>query len=45
MTAGCGRLPTPEELERQLAEGGYVRVRSRSLIPGDRYYAFVAENA
>jgi 4-hydroxy-2,2'-bipyrrole-5-carbaldehyde O-methyltransferase len=43
MTAGCGRLPSPDELERQLAEAGFVRTSRRSLIPGDRYYAFVAE--
>jgi 4-hydroxy-2,2'-bipyrrole-5-carbaldehyde O-methyltransferase len=43
LTEGCGRLPTATELERQLAEAGYTHVRSRRLIPGQAYYAFVAE--
>lgn len=42
VTEGCGRLPDREELERQLADAGLTRVRSRSLLPGDRYYAFAA---
>jgi SAM-dependent methyltransferase len=42
MTAGCGRLPARAELERQLREAGYTEVRSRSLIPTDRFYAFIA---
>ncbi len=43
MTHGCGRLPTPEELEGQLREAGFATVRRRKLIPGEAYYAFVAE--
>ena len=43
LTDGCGRLPAAEELERQLRAAGYANVRSRRLIPGQAYYAFVAE--
>jgi 4-hydroxy-2,2'-bipyrrole-5-carbaldehyde O-methyltransferase len=43
LTAGCGRLPTVTELEGQLAEAGYKSVHSRRLIPGQAYYAFVAQ--
>jgi SAM-dependent methyltransferase len=43
LTAGCGRLPAADELERQLVEAGYARVRSRRLVPGESYYAFVAQ--
>lgn len=43
MTPGCGRLPRPEELERQLVEASYVHVRSRRLIFAESYYAFLAE--
>jgi len=41
MTAGCGRLPTPAELTSQLAAARFSRVGSRSLIPGQRFYAFI----
>ncbi len=43
LTEGCGRLPAADELKRQLVEAGYANVRSRRLIPGQAYYAFVAE--
>jgi SAM-dependent methyltransferase len=43
MTAGCGRLPTPEELAHQLAAAGFASVRARSLVPRDRYFVFVGE--
>lgn len=42
MTAGCGPLPTPEEIAAQLGEAGFVGLARRRLIPGERYYAFVA---
>jgi len=42
MTVGCGRLPDRAELERQLRDAGYTAVRSRSLVPTDRFYAFTA---
>jgi SAM-dependent methyltransferase len=41
-TEGCGRLPTPDELESQIREAGFAEVRKRNLMPGDSYYAFVA---
>jgi len=43
MTEGCGRLPTVEELPTKLLASGSRRVRMRSLVPGDRDYAVVAE--
>lgn len=41
MTAGCGRLPGPDELTAQIGEAGFTRVERTSLIPGDSFYAFV----
>ena len=40
-TEGCGRLPEVPELEAQLALAGFREVRSRRLMPGSSYYAFV----
>jgi SAM-dependent methyltransferase len=42
LTAGCGRLPGRDELAEQLRAAGCSAVRSRRLIPGERFYAFVA---
>ena len=42
-TAGAGRLPDVAELRRQLADAGFRHVEVRRLIPGDAYYAFVAQ--
>jgi len=44
MTAGCGRLPEPDELAAQLAAAGFAGVAARSLIPGESFYAFVGTN-
>ncbi len=41
-TEGCGRLPAADELEAQLREAGFANVTTRSLMPGDSYYAFVS---
>jgi len=41
-TSGAGRLPGEDELVRQLREGGYSRVKTRNLLPGDRFVAFHA---
>lgn len=38
----CGRLPAIEEMAGQLKDAGFANVRAISLIPGDRFYAFVA---
>jgi hypothetical protein len=40
-----GAFPSREETEAHLRTAGFSRVRAHSLIPGDRYYAFVAEAA
>jgi len=45
LTDGCGRLPAPAELEAQLREAGFTGVESRSLVPGESYFAFVATSA
>jgi SAM-dependent methyltransferase len=45
MTAGCGRLPERVELANQMGEAGFGAITSRSLIPGQRFYAFVGVNA
>jgi SAM-dependent methyltransferase len=39
-TAGCGRLPAPDELVAQLREAGFADARSRRLTPGESFYAF-----
>jgi len=41
-TAGCGRLPSEEELVSQLREAGYSSVKTFNLLPGDRFMAFQA---
>jgi 4-hydroxy-2,2'-bipyrrole-5-carbaldehyde O-methyltransferase len=41
MTAGCGRLPTRDELVAQLGAAGFVRVGARAPIPGQRFVACV----
>jgi SAM-dependent methyltransferase len=41
-TAGAGRLPTEEELVGQLRLAGYDTVKTKSLLPGDRFLAFQA---
>jgi hypothetical protein len=38
-----GRLPTPAELEAQIREAGFAKVIRRSLIPGESFWAFVAQ--
>ncbi len=43
LTEGAGRLPGVEELERQLREAGFARATSRRLLPGEAFFAFVAE--
>jgi len=41
-TRGAGRLPAEEEMIRQLREAGYSDVRTKNLLPGDRFIAFQA---
>jgi SAM-dependent methyltransferase len=41
-TERCGRLPAPEELIDQMRAAGFAEARSRSLVPGDSFYAFFA---
>jgi len=41
-TCGAGRLPAEEELVRQLREAGYRTVKTKNLLPGDRFVAFQA---
>ena len=41
-TAGAGRLPAEEELISQLREAGYSSVKTKNLLPGDRFVAFQA---
>jgi SAM-dependent methyltransferase len=44
-TATGGRLPSVEEIIKQLVEAGYQNVQATSLIPGDKFYAFKAHHA
>jgi SAM-dependent methyltransferase len=42
-SADCGgRLPDVAEMIAQLRDAGFEAPRAKALIPGDRYYAFVA---
>jgi len=41
-TRGCGRLPVEEELVGQLRQAGYSAIKTRNLVPGDRFLAFQA---
>lgn len=41
-TAGCGRLPTPEEMVEQIRAAGFASATGRRLVPGESYYAFTA---
>jgi len=41
-TSGAGRLPAEDELVRQLREAGYNKVKTKNLVPGDKFVAFQA---
>ena len=41
-TKGAGRLPAEKELVSLLREAGYSRVKTKNLLPGDRFVAFQA---
>jgi SAM-dependent methyltransferase len=42
ITEGTGPLPEPEQLAQQLEAAGWREVDARNLLPGDRFYRFVA---
>ena len=44
-TSGAGRLPAADELVSQLRQAGYNRVKTRNMLPGDRFLAFQAFRA
>ncbi len=41
-TRGAGRLPAEDELVRQLRDAGYQTVKTKNLLPGDRFVGFQA---
>ena len=41
-TNGTGRLPSEEELVHQLRQAGYSSVKTKNLLPGDRFMSFQA---
>jgi len=41
-TSGAGRLPAEDELVKQLQQAGYRSVKTKNLLPGDRFVAFQA---
>ena len=41
-TSGAGRLPGENELVSQLREAGYSNVKTKNLLPGDKFVAFQA---
>ena len=43
LTDGAGRLPAVDELEAQLREAGFRAAASKRAMPGEAFYAFVAE--
>jgi len=42
ITEGCGPIPEPAELVGQLARAGFHDASARNLLPGDRFFRFVA---
>ena len=38
MTEGCGPLPHPEQVHRQLEEAGFGNIQIENLIPGFFYF-------
>jgi 4-hydroxy-2,2'-bipyrrole-5-carbaldehyde O-methyltransferase len=42
LTEGCGRLPDRDEMAAQLRAAGFSSVRIRRLIPGQRFFGFLA---
>jgi 4-hydroxy-2,2'-bipyrrole-5-carbaldehyde O-methyltransferase len=40
-TKGWGRLPDKNEMLQQLSEAGFERNSAISLVPGNKYYAFI----
>ncbi len=40
-TNGYDRLPSITEFKKQLSDSGFTNVKSKRLIPGDEYHAFV----
>ncbi len=41
-TSGAGRLPAEDELVGQLRQAGFGAVKTKSLLPGDKFLAFQA---
>jgi SAM-dependent methyltransferase len=41
-TKGAGRLPAERELVGQLRQAGYRKVKTKNLVPGDRFVSFQA---
>ena len=41
-TKSAGRLPAEKEMVSQLRQAGYATVKSRNLLPGDRFMSFQA---
>ena len=41
-TKGAGRLPGERELVGQLRQAGYRKVKTKNLVPGDRFMSFQA---
>ena len=41
-TNGAGRLPAEEELVSQLRQAGYTTIKTKNLLPGDRFLSFQA---
>ncbi len=44
-TNGAGRLPAEDELVSQLHQAGYSAVKTKNLLPGDRFISFQAFRA
>lgn len=41
-TQGAGRLPAEDEMVRQLRQAGFSTVKTKNLLPGERFVAFQA---
>jgi SAM-dependent methyltransferase len=43
-TEGCGGLPAPADIKRQMKEAGFKKIQSKNLVPGESFYALAGYN-
>ena len=43
-TQGCGPLPQSSDLYQLIEDAGFTKIKMKRMIPGEAYFAFIAEN-